>query len=50
MRKIIKKQGNSLIIRITSDDAEIYNLQEDDVVQIEIYKLKKKDLKHGSNK
>ena len=40
MKKQIKRYGNSLIILIDKEDSEIYNLEEGDVVELEIVKLK----------
>ena len=34
MKKIIKKQGNSLFIRITADDCRIYNWKVGDVLDM----------------
>ncbi len=38
MKKIIKKQGNSLCIIITRQDREIYKLKEGDLIDIQIKK------------
>ena len=38
MKKIIKKQGNSLCIIITREDKEIYGFREGDLVDIRIKK------------
>jgi len=38
MKKIIKKQGNSLCIIITKEDREIYGFKEGDLVDIQIKK------------
>lgn len=40
MRKQIKKYGNSLVIKITAEDQEVYELEEGDVIEMEIVKLK----------
>jgi hypothetical protein len=36
MKKIVKKQGESLLIRFTKDECKIYNLRKDKVIEIEI--------------
>ena len=42
MKKIIKKQGNSLVIIITRQDREIFKLKEGDLVDVQIKKENKK--------
>jgi len=42
MKKIIRKWGDSIVIRLTPEEAEIYELKKGDVVDIEICKLNKK--------
>lgn len=44
MKKFIKKMGNSLIITIDREDADIYDLDVGDIVDIEIMKIKKEDM------
>jgi antitoxin component of MazEF toxin-antitoxin module len=34
MKKIIKKWGDSLVIRFSPDDVKIFNLKEGDIVEI----------------
>ncbi len=42
MKKIIKKWGDSLIIRFSPEDLKIYNLKEGDIVEIpELIKIEK---------
>ena len=43
MRKKIKKDGNSHKIRINSEDMDLYNLQEGDVIEFTIIKLDPKE-------
>ena len=38
MKKIIKRYGDSLIIRLTKDDCDIYKLHEGDVIEMTIIK------------
>ena len=40
MKKIIKKWGESLIIRLSPDEIQIYDLKEGDAIDIEIIKFK----------
>ena len=40
MRKIIKKYGDSLVIVINSEDSKAYNLQEGDIIEISLEKVK----------
>lgn len=40
MKKIIKKQGNSAIIRLSPDDMDVYELEIGDIIEMEIVKLK----------
>ena len=42
MKKIIRKQGNSLVIIVDKQDREIYGIDEGDIVEIEIKKVMKK--------
>jgi len=42
MKKIIRKQGNSLVIIVDKQDREIYGIDEGDIVEIEIKKVSKK--------
>ncbi len=35
MKKVIKKYGNTLVIRLDKEDVEIYNIGEGDIVEIE---------------
>ena len=42
MKKIIRKQGNSLVIIVDKQDREIYGIDEGDIVEIEIKKVTKK--------
>lgn len=44
MRKQVKKDGNSFKIRLDSEDIEVYELEEGDVIDIEICKI---DMKGG---
>lgn len=41
MEKIIKKYGNALIIRFDKEDVKIYDLNEGDILNIELEKIKK---------
>lgn len=41
MKKIIKRTGNSLCIIFNSEDVKVYGLSENDIVDIEIVKIKK---------
>lgn len=43
MKKIIKRQGNSLIVTIDSEDRKIFKLKEGDIIDIEICKISSKD-------
>lgn len=47
MKKILKKYGNSNIIRISPEDMKIYELKPGDVVELHIKKLKGDDLNDG---
>ena len=39
MKKIVKRWGASLIILLNSEDVQVYNLKEGDVVDIELVKI-----------
>jgi antitoxin component of MazEF toxin-antitoxin module len=39
MKKQIKQYGNSLVIKITAEDQEIYDLEAGDIVDIELIKV-----------
>lgn len=43
MEKIVRKQGNSYLIRLDAEDVKIYNLKEGDVLDIEICKKEVKE-------
>ena len=45
MKKILKMWGDSLIIRISPDDAKIYKIKKGDYIDIEIKKIKKEKKK-----
>lgn len=48
MKKRIKKWGDSLIIRFSPDDIDIYNIREGDVIDLPEEALKsKEELKGG---
>ena len=38
MKKVVKKYGNSLIITIDKEEADIYKIKKGDIVDIEIVK------------
>lgn len=38
MEKIVRKQGNSYLIRLDAEDVKIYNLKEGDIIDMEICK------------
>jgi len=40
MKKIIKKFGGSVVIILNKEDQFIYNLQEGDIVDVELCKIK----------
>jgi antitoxin component of MazEF toxin-antitoxin module len=42
MKKEIKKYGNAYVIKLDAEDRKIYNLDEGDIVDIEICKVKEK--------
>jgi len=44
MIKIIKKQGNSLLIRLDAEDQQIFKLKAGDVIEFDITKVRMKDL------
>jgi hypothetical protein len=51
MKKILKQWGNTLVIRISPEEREIFGLDEDDIVDITIIKITKKEVvKHGKAK
>ena len=50
MLKQIKKYGNTHVVIITSDDMKFYNLKEDEVVDLDILKVKIKIMKGGLEK
>jgi antitoxin component of MazEF toxin-antitoxin module len=39
MKKQIKQYGNSLVIKITAEDQEIYGLEAGDIIDIELVKI-----------
>lgn len=41
MQKIVKKWGNSLVIKFDVEDVEIYKLKEGDVLDLELTKIKR---------
>lgn len=45
MKKRIKKWGNSLVILFSKEETKIYNLNENDILDIEIVKVK--EVKNG---
>lgn len=48
MKKIIKKWGNSLVIRFSPDDVSMFGLREGDVVDIaDMFVMEKKRGKRG---
>ena len=47
MQKIIRKSGNSLFIRIDKEDAELYDLDEGDFIDLEICKIQKNEALNG---
>jgi len=40
MRKIIRKYGNTHIIRLDPEDLKIYDLKEGDIVELTLIKIK----------
>lgn len=45
MKKIIKKYGDSIVIRFSSEEVKIYDLKVEDIVEIHLRKLGKNDEK-----
>lgn len=43
MKKIIKKYGSTLIIRLDPEDLQIYDLKEGDILEIEFKKIGEKN-------
>ena len=41
MRKIVRRTGNSLCIIFNREDQEVYKLDEGDIIEVSIIKLKK---------
>lgn len=39
MKKIIKQQGGSYLIRLSAEDVKAYGLEEGDIVDVEIKKV-----------
>ena len=51
MKKILKQWGNTLVIRISPEEREVYDLNEDDIVELTIIKVSKKEVvKNGKTK
>jgi len=42
MRKIVRKQGNSLCMIINKEDRTVYDLKEGDFIEVTIKKIRKK--------
>jgi len=41
MKKIVRKQGNSLVMIINKEDRTVFNIEEGDIIDVDILKVTK---------